>query len=158
MTRLLLFVFILPLNLFAQNSAKTVNMEIPKGWTVSPKDFKEDYSVKLEQKEAPFPSGENAKQHIHDLKVQNNLIQKVAKLNNPGIDDKTLQRLFDINEFTNSSVGMKNDLPRNIDWKLKYIEFDNMFSYGKKNKIDFEIIEPQKRKIVKKSYANNFLK
>ena len=74
---------------------------------------------------------------IHDLQVQNNLIQKVAKLNNPGIDDKTLQRLFDINEFTNSSVGMKNDLPRNIDWKLKYIEFNNMFSYGKKNKIDF---------------------
>jgi len=74
---------------------------------------------------------------IHDLKVQNGLIEKVAKLNNPAIDDKTLQRLFDINEFTNSSVGMKNDLPRNVDWKLKYIEFDNMFSYGKKNKIDF---------------------
>jgi len=32
---------------------------------------------------------------------------------------------------------MKNELPRNVDWKLKYIEFDNMFSYGKKNKIDF---------------------
>ena len=74
---------------------------------------------------------------IHDLKVQNELIEKVAKLDNPGIDDKTLQRLFDINEFTNSSIGMKNDLPRNVDWKLKYIEFDNMFSYGKKNKIDF---------------------
>ncbi len=69
---------------------------------------------------------------IHDLKVQNELIEKVAKLDNPGIDDKTLQRLFDINEFTNSSIGMKNDLPRNVDWKLKYIEFDNMFSYGKK--------------------------
>ena len=26
-----------------------------------------------------------------------------------------------------------------------------------KNKIDFEIIEPKKRKIVKKSYADNFL-
>ena len=74
---------------------------------------------------------------IHDLKVQNGLIEKVAKLDNPAIDDKTLQRLFDINEFTNSSIGMKNDLPRNVDWKLKYIEFDNMFSYGKKNKIDF---------------------
>ena len=67
---------------------------------------------------------------IHDLKVQNELIEKVAKLNNPAIDDKTLQRLFDINEFTNSSIGMKNELPRNVDWKLKYIEFDNMFSYG----------------------------
>ena len=74
---------------------------------------------------------------IHDLKVQNELIEKVAKLDNPAIDEKTLQRLFDINEFTNSSIGMKNDLPRNVDWKLKYIEFDNMFSYGKKNKIDF---------------------
>jgi len=74
---------------------------------------------------------------IHDLKVQNGLIEKVAKLENPAIDDKTLQRLFDINEFTNSSIGMKNDLPRNVDWKLKYIEFGNMFSYGKRNKIDF---------------------
>ena len=74
---------------------------------------------------------------IHDLKVQNELIEKVARLENPAIDDKTIQRLFDINEFTNSSIGMKNDLPRNVDWKLKYIEFGNMFSYGKKNKIDF---------------------
>jgi len=74
---------------------------------------------------------------IHDLKVQNKLIEKVARLENPAIDDKTLQRLFDINEFTNSSVGMKDDLPRNVDWKLKYIEFDGMFSYGKRNKIDF---------------------
>jgi DNA repair exonuclease SbcCD ATPase subunit len=74
---------------------------------------------------------------IHDLKVQNNLIDKMARLENPAIDDKTIQRLFDINEFTNSSIGMKNELPKNVDWKLKYIEFDNMFSYGKNNKVDF---------------------
>ena len=59
---------------------------------------------------------------IHDLKVQNNLIDKMARMENPGIDDKTLERLFDINEFTNSSIGMKNELPKNVDWKLKYIE------------------------------------
>ena len=74
---------------------------------------------------------------IHDLKVQNELIEKIVKVENPTLDDKTIQRLFDINEFTNSTIGMKNDLPRNVDWKLKYIEFDNMFSYGKKNKVDF---------------------
>ena len=74
---------------------------------------------------------------IHDLKVQNELIEKVVKIENPNIDDKTIQRLFDINEFTNSTIGIKNDLPRNVDWKLKYMEFDNMFSYGKKNIIDF---------------------
>ena len=69
---------------------------------------------------------------IHDLKVQNKLIEKLAKVEQPNIDDKTLQRLFDINELTNSSIGLTNALPRNVDWKLKYIEFDNMFSYGKK--------------------------
>jgi len=74
---------------------------------------------------------------IHDLKVQNNLIEKVLKVENPNIDDKTIERIYDINELTNSAIGMKNDLPRNVDWKLKYIEFDNMFSYGKNNKIDF---------------------
>jgi len=74
---------------------------------------------------------------IHDLGVQNNLIKKVLTSENSNIDDKTLKRVYDINELTNSAIGMKNDLPRNVDWKLKYIEFDNMFSYGKKNKIDF---------------------
>jgi DNA repair exonuclease SbcCD ATPase subunit len=74
---------------------------------------------------------------IHDLKVQNDLIEKIVKVENPNIDDKTIQRLFEINEFTNSTIGMKNDLPRHVDWKLKYMEFDNMFSYGKKNVIDF---------------------
>ena len=31
-------------------------------------------------------------------------------------------------------------------------------NYAKKKKIDFELIEPKKRKTVKKSYADNFLK
>jgi DNA repair exonuclease SbcCD ATPase subunit len=74
---------------------------------------------------------------IHDLKVQNDLIEKIIRKENSNIDDKTIQRVFDINEMTNSSIGLKNNLPRNVEWRLKYIEFDNMFSYGKKNIIDF---------------------
>ena len=30
--------------------------------------------------------------------------------------------------------------------------------YAKKNNIDFEVIEPKERKIIKKSYADNFTK
>ena len=30
--------------------------------------------------------------------------------------------------------------------------------YAKKNKIDYELIEPKERKLVKKSYADNFIK
>ena len=32
---------------------------------------------------------------------------------------------------------MQQGLARNIEWRVKYIEFDNMFSYGMDNKIDF---------------------
>ena len=35
---------------------------------------------------------------------------------------------------------------------------DLAIEYAKKNNIDFEVIEPQKRKLTKKSYADNFIK
>ena len=41
---------------------------------------------------------------------------------------------------------------------LEFSSKELAIEYAKKNKIDFEIIEPQKRKTVKKSYADNFLK
>ena len=42
----------------------------------------------------------------------------------------------------------------NLEFSTKHLAIE----YAKKNKIDFEIIEPQKRKTIKKSYAENFLK
>jgi NADH dehydrogenase (ubiquinone) Fe-S protein 4 len=41
---------------------------------------------------------------------------------------------------------------------LEFSTKDLAIEYAKKNKIDFEIIEPQKRKTIKKSYSDNFLK
>ena len=42
--------------------------------------------------------------------------------------------------------------------KLEFSTKELAINYAKKKKIDFEIIEPKKRKTVKKSYADNFLK
>jgi len=42
----------------------------------------------------------------------------------------------------------------NLEFSTKELAIE----YAKKNKIDFEVIEPQKRKTVIKSYAENFLK
>ncbi len=74
---------------------------------------------------------------IHDTKIQNKLIEKVSKQIKPNIDDVTIKRLHEINDLTNSSIIMQQGLARNIEWRVKYVEFDNMFSYGKNNKIDF---------------------
>ena len=51
-----------------------------------------------------------------------------------------------------SSEDTLNEL--NIEFKTKELAIN----YAKKKKIDFELIEPRKRKTVKKSYADNFLK
>jgi hypothetical protein len=41
---------------------------------------------------------------------------------------------------------------------LEFSSKDLAINYAKKNKIDFELIEPKIRKIVKKSYSDNFTK
>ena len=42
--------------------------------------------------------------------------------------------------------------------KLEFSSKDQAINYAKKNNIEYYIIEPQKRKIIKKSYTDNFLK
>ena len=42
--------------------------------------------------------------------------------------------------------------------KLEFSTKALAIEYAKKNKINFEVIDPKVRKIIKKSYADNFLK
>ena len=58
----------------------------------------------------------------------------------------------------NPLMGWETSSDTNSELKLEFSSKDLALNYAKKNKIDFEIIEPNKRKVVKKSYADNFLK
>ena len=60
----------------------------------------------------------------------------------------------DINPLMGWETSSDTRSELNLEFSTKKLALE----YAKKNKIDFEIIEPQKRKIVKKSYADNFLK
>ena len=42
--------------------------------------------------------------------------------------------------------------------RLEFSSKELAIDYANKNKIEFEIIDPKKRKIIKKSYADNFTK
>ena len=42
--------------------------------------------------------------------------------------------------------------------KLDFSTKEQAINYAKKNNINYHTIEPQKRKIIKKSYSDNFLK
>ena len=58
----------------------------------------------------------------------------------------------------NPLMGWETSSDTLSELNLEFSTKDLAIEYAKKNKIDFEIIEPQKRKTVKKSYADNFLK
>ena len=57
----------------------------------------------------------------------------------------------------NPLMGWESSSDTLTELKLEFSSKENAINYAKKKKINFEIIEPKKRKIVKKSYADNFL-
>ena len=57
----------------------------------------------------------------------------------------------------NPLMGWESSNDTYSELKLEFTTKENAINYAKKKKIDFEIIEPKKRKVVKKSYADNFL-
>ena len=66
---------------------------------------------------------------------------------------------FETNDPTkNPLMGWESSNDTYGEVKLEFSSKESAISYAKKKKIDFEIIEPKKRKIIKKSYADNFLK
>ena len=58
----------------------------------------------------------------------------------------------------NPLMGWESSTETLSELKLEFTSKELAIDYAKKNKIDFELIEPQKRKIVKKTYADNFTK
>ena len=57
----------------------------------------------------------------------------------------------------NPLMGWESSSDTYSELKLEFSTKELAINYAKKKKIDFELVEPKKRKIVKKSYANNFL-
>ena len=62
------------------------------------------------------------------------------------------------NPTTNPLMGWESSNDTYSELKLEFSTKELAINYAKKKKIDYEIIEPKKRKTVKKSYADNFLR
>ncbi|MFL2893148.1 MAG: ETC complex I subunit [Candidatus Pelagibacter sp.] len=58
----------------------------------------------------------------------------------------------------NPLMGWESSTDTNSELKLEFSSKDLAIEYAKKNKIIYELIEPKRRKIIKKSYADNFTK
>ena len=58
----------------------------------------------------------------------------------------------------NPLMGWESSKNTLSELNLKFSSKDNAIKYAKKNKIDYEVIEPKNKKVIKKSYADNFTK
>ena len=72
--------------------------------------------------------------------------------------DKWVMEFKTKNTGINPLMGWESSTDTLSELKLEFSTKELAIDYAKKNKIKFELIEPQERKIIKKSYADNFTK
>ena len=61
------------------------------------------------------------------------------------------------NPTKNPLMGWESSTDTLSELRLEFSSKDLAINYAKKKKINYEVIESKKRKLVKKSYADNFL-
>tara|TARA_B110000438_G_scaffold93737_1_gene93181 strand:+ start:1299 stop:1586 length:288 start_codon:yes stop_codon:yes gene_type:complete len=71
---------------------------------------------------------------------------------------KWLLEFDTLNTGVDPLMGWESSKDTMSEVKLEFSTKDQAINYAKKNDLDFYIIEPQERKIIKKSYSDNFLK
>lgn len=73
---------------------------------------------------------------IREVDFQNKLLKDYFIRKDYNIDDKTMDKICEINAHLNSLLPTE-EITRNVTWKPKVFKFSNMFSYGPGNIIDF---------------------
>ncbi len=63
-----------------------------------------------------------------------------------------------LNTGVNPLMGWESSKDTMSEVKLEFSTKEEALNYVKKNNIEYYIVEPQKQKIIKKSYTDNFLK
>ena len=81
---------------------------------------------------------------------------KTAMQSGLGNTDKWILKYVTENPGINPLMGWESSTDTLTELKLEFLTKESAIDYAKKNKIEFEIINPQERKVVKKSYSDNF--
>ena len=69
-----------------------------------------------------------------------------------------LLKFEDTKSGINPLMGWESSTNTLSELNLEFSSKDEAIKYAKKNNINYELIEPKGRKIIKKSYSDNFIK
>ena len=83
---------------------------------------------------------------------------KTATQSGLGKEDKWILEFDSKDTTTNPLMGWESSNDTMGEVKLEFSTKDKAIEYAKNNKISYKVIEPNKRKFIIKSYAENFTK
>ena len=78
-------------------------------------------------------------ENLRDLKVQEKWIR--SYLEDYELDEDEIKEILDMNNKYNREAESNEEVNRNVVWKIKNMQFDNLFNYGEKNEVNFEKLE-----------------
>lgn len=76
------------------------------------------------------------KENIRDLTVQERYIKDYLKQFDAS--EETVKNVVDLNTKYSKQALESEEVQRYVNWKIKSLEWDNLFNYGEGNKIDFD--------------------
>ncbi len=78
-------------------------------------------------------------ENLRDIDVQERLIKEYLK--DYELDEDVEKQVLDLNLKYNKIAEENEQIARNVNWKLKSLEFDNLFNYGESNSVNFENLD-----------------
>lgn len=82
---------------------------------------------------------ENEHENLRDLAIQEKFIAEYLKDYKPS--EAVISKVFEFNKKYNAVAEQSDDITRNINWKLRKVEWNNLFNYGVDNSVDFTKIK-----------------
>ncbi|MAC34332.1 MAG: hypothetical protein CME38_12130 [Haliea sp.] len=72
---------------------------------------------------------------LRDIVVQRRLIKEF--LEDYKLQPAVMSKILELNDKYNLMAEEKEEVLRNVNWKVKSLKFDNLFNYGEDNEVDF---------------------
>ena len=83
---------------------------------------------------------------------------KTAMQSGKGNSKNWLLEFETLNKGINPLMGWETSQDTMSEVRLEFSTKEQAINYAKKNNLNFYVIEPQERKLIKKSYSENFTK
>ena len=75
-------------------------------------------------------------ENLRDITIQEKYIREYCK--ELDMTAEVMEKILELNKKYNQTVEESEEISRNVIWKIKEIEWDNLFNYGEKNRVNFE--------------------